>query len=86
MTQQQVVDYLTNDCGCIVVRWDNQGYCVIRNVINARMSGVPVAADRLGNLKPATVCRICRTLEVEIPEEAKKAADIIDYIHNNPPK
>lgn len=83
MTQGELISHLTDRCGCIVIRQDNSGYFVVRNVINGKMSGVPLPSNPLGNLKPATVCRICRTLDVEIPEEALKAIEVVDYINKN---
>ena len=85
MTQQELVDHLKDTCGCIVVRIDAKGYYVMRNVINAKMCGVPVASNN-GQLKAASVCHICRILSVEIPEEAQKAIEVIDHIHKSYPK
>lgn len=85
MTKEELVDHLTTN-GCIVVREDSRGYAVVRNVINGNMSGVPAATNVNGQLRPATVCRTCRTLGVEIPPEAMQAADIVDYIHKNTDK
>ena len=78
MIRTDFIEHLKNS-GCIIVRDDNSGYSVVRNVINAKMSGVP-AGD---NLRPATVCRICKTLEVSIPESAKVAEKIVNYAHIN---
>ena len=86
MTQEQLVNHLKDTCGCIVVRIDARGYYVMRNVINAKMCGVPVANNINGQLKAASVCHICRTLCADIPEEAQKAAEVIDHIHKNFPK
>lgn len=82
MTKDDLITHLTSS-GCIVIREDNKGYSVIRNVINGKMSGAPNGSLKSGHIRPATICRICRTLGVEIPEEAAKAADVIDHLHNN---
>ncbi|WP_169579750.1 hypothetical protein [Runella zeae] len=50
--------------GCVVVREDSKGYSVVRNLINFKMSGVPVNNP----LRAATVCRICKNLEISLPE------------------
>lgn len=77
MIRSLFILYLT-DNGCIVIRTDKSGYLVTRNVINMKMSGVPYG----DTLRSATVCRICKTLDIEPPEEAKKAAELIELIHN----
>lgn len=85
MTQQELIIYLKDSCGCIVVRMDNMGYAVMRNVINAKICGVPFPQSSTGHLRAATICRICRTLCADIPEEAQKAAAVIDHINKNFP-
>jgi len=77
MKRSGFIQYLT-DNGCLIIREDKAGYCVIRNVINAKMSGVPENDP----LRLATVCRICKTLEIEPPDEARSAAEIVDFIHD----
>lgn len=71
MTTEELVDHL------------KQGYSVMRNVINGKMSGVPMAASVNGQLKSATICKICRTLDVEIPPDGISAEPILDHIHKN---
>lgn len=84
MTKEEFITHLTTYCACIVIREDNAGYTVVRNVINGKMSGVSSASNPNGQLRPATICRICRTLGVEnIPEEAATAVEIVDYVHKN---
>lgn len=78
MIRADVIEHLRS-CGCIELRKDAKGYSVIRNVINGKMSGVP-ANDPL---RAATVCRICKTLEVEIPEDARGAEYIVNLAHEN---
>ena len=84
MTQRDLIEHLQNN-GCIVIREDKAGYVVMRNVITAKMSGVPVPSNG-AHYKSATVCRICKTLDATIPDEATKAVGIINYIHDNPDK
>jgi hypothetical protein len=62
-------------------RTDKKGYSVIRNVENNKNSGIP----KNNPLRPATVCRICKTLEVVLPdsEEVYQANHIIELAHRN---
>lgn len=83
MTQAQLLKHLKDNCGCIVIREDSKGYAVVRNVINAKMSGVPKGSNANSEMRAATICRICKTLDVTIPEEAIQAAEVIDIIHKN---
>ena len=78
MTRQDFIEYLeANDCE--TVRIANQGYNVMRNLKTRKMSGVPVTDPPLD----ATVCRICKTLDVPPPKDAAKAAQaLIDHIHD----
>ncbi len=76
MNRQDVIDYLESH-GCVLVRVDKKGYSVYRNVINSKISGLP-ANDPI---YPAFVCRICKTLGIDSPAEAKEAQDIIDLAH-----
>ncbi len=78
MNRIDLIRYLT-DNGCILVRHDKQGYSVIRNVMNGKISGVPKEEYILS----ATVCRICKTLDIESPEGVKSAQAIIDLAHKN---
>lgn len=77
MTRQDFLDYLDVN-GCRVVRVANQGYAVVRNEKNDKMSGVPATDPPLH----ATVCRICKTLEIDPPKEADGAKELIDHIHD----
>lgn len=78
MTREDFIDYLTaNDCE--VIRIANQGYTVMRNKANNKMSGVPATDPPLA----ATVCRVCKTLEVDPPEEAGDAKELIDHIQSS---
>ena len=77
MKREKFISWLL-DNGCLVIRNANSGYTIIRNVINGKISGVPVNDP----LKPATICRICLTLEInKVPEEAKAAEEIIAFAH-----
>lgn len=79
MNRTAFIDFLT-DNGCVVVRTDKKGYSILRNVITGKISGVPADDPTL----PATVCRICKTLELNaLPEEAAIAAEIIEIAHKN---
>jgi hypothetical protein len=78
MNRDELIKFLT-DSGCVVVRNDKQGYSVIRNVMNGKISGVP----REDFILSATVCRICKTLDIESPEEVKSAQSIVDLAHKN---
>jgi hypothetical protein len=76
MKRQDLMAYLEQN-GCVLVRNANQGYSIVRNVVSGKMSGVPVDED----IYPASVCRICKTLAVDPPEEAKLAQDIVEAAH-----
>jgi hypothetical protein len=76
MTKQDFIDYLVAH-DCEIVRIANQGYHVMRNTKNKKMSGVPVTDPPL----PATVCRICKTLDIPTPDAAHSAQAIIDAAH-----
>jgi len=73
MNRQDFLTYLT-DNGCVIVRTDKLGYSVIRNVLTGKISGVPLNDP----CYIATVCRICKTLEVDPPECALDAVEIVD--------
>lgn len=75
MTRIDFIDYLVQN-GAEIVRIANQGYHVMRK--EGKMSGVPTTDPPLN----ATVCRICRTLEVEIPDVARDASTLIDHIQD----
>ncbi len=77
MTRQDFIEYLQQH-DCEVVRIANQGYYVMRNIKTLDMSGVPPTDPPLA----ATVCRICKTLNVPSPDAAaQKAQSIIDAAH-----
>ena len=81
MTRAEFLTFLEEN-GCTIARQDKSGYSVCRNVINGLMSGVP----KNDPLKPATVCRILKTLGIEeLPddEEVRKAKPVIDLAHKN---
>lgn len=44
---------------------------------------VPSNSPSTGKIRFATICRICKTWDVEIPEEARKAMEIVEVIHKN---
>jgi|LakMenEpi03Aug12_release.lakeMendotaPanAssembly.Ray.scaffolds.fasta_scaffold90866_6 hypothetical protein len=77
MTRQDFIEYLEAN-GCEIVRVANQGYHVMRNKSTLKISGVPVTDPPLS----ATVCRICKTLEVHTPDESKASQSLIDHIHD----
>lgn len=76
MTRQDFVDYLEQH-GCETVRVDKQGYNVMRKIETKNISALPVTDPPLN----ATVCRICKTLDVETPKIAISAKGIIEEIH-----
>ena len=76
MTREDFIDYLIVN-GCEIVRIANQGYHVMRNIQNGKLSGVPVTNPPLS----ATVCRICKTLGIEPPKAADGAKELIENIH-----
>ncbi len=76
MIRSDLINYLEQS-ECIVVRNDRRGYTVMRNVLSGKMSGIPKDVE----LYPASVCRICKTLGVETPEEARLAQAIVDAAH-----
>jgi hypothetical protein len=76
MKKEDFQQYLEQN-GCVLVRVDNRGYSIYRNVLTGMMSGVP-ATDPC---YPATMCRICKTLGIEPPECAHAAIDIIEKAH-----
>ena len=82
MEREKFINYLENN-SCVVVRHDNSGYSIMRNVINLQMSGIPKNNPKTGKLRPATMCRVCITLGVDIPEGATESISIIDAIHNH---
>ncbi len=80
MSRQEVLDFLLTN-GCVLVRDDNQGYSVIRNVQTGKMSGLPVNDPP----RPATVCRICKNLGIDdLPkdEAIQKVRKVVDLVHN----
>lgn len=77
MTRTDFIDYLLAN-GCEIVREAKKGYCVIRNAQANKISGIPSTDPPL----PATVCRICKTLQVVPPDAAKDAQGIIDHMQN----
>lgn len=78
MTRVDFIEYLESH-GCQIVRIANQGYHVMRNPKNLKLSGLPVTDPPLA----ATVCRICKTLDVPPPHDAaNKAQAIIDKAHS----
>jgi len=79
MTRDVFIDYLVAN-GCEIVRIANQGYHVMRNIETKKMSGVPVTDPPLD----ATVCRICKNLDVEAPKESAEsgAKALIDQLHD----
>lgn len=78
MNRDELIAFLTSD-GCVVVREDKRGYTVIRNVMSAKISGVPKDYEILD----ATACRICKTLDIKPPEGVLSAQTIIDIAHKN---
>ena len=78
MNRVDFIKYL-QERGCMILREDNQGYAVIRNVINGNMSGVP----KNDPLRIVTVCRICKTLDIkDVPIEAQ-SGEIVEIAHNH---
>lgn len=77
MTRTDFIEYLVSN-GCEIVREAKQGYSVIRNTASGKMSGVPKTDPPF----PVTVCRICKTLEIDPPEVAKVAQKIIDHMQD----
>lgn len=57
---------------CEVVRISPQGYYIMRNLMNSRISGVPKASAKDEFLKEETVCNICNSLDVEVPPSSEK--------------
>lgn len=70
--------------GCTLIREDKKGYSCYRNVQHGTKSGVPEAGPD-GTLGPATICRICKTLRIDIPNEVA-VKGIVDFDANNMPK
>lgn len=77
MTRQDFIEYLEAN-GCEIVRIANQGYHVMRNIKTKNLSGVPATDPPLD----ATVCRICKTLEVKPPDVSSGAQALVDRIHD----
>lgn len=63
---------------CNLVRPDKKGYSVYRSE-KGLISGVPVNDP----LKPATVCRICKTLDIPSPADMQDAKNLIDKLHDD---
>ena len=79
MSRDEFINYLTSN-SCVVVRNDkNKGYSVVRNVISGKISGIPKESEMLN----ATICRICKSLVIDPPEDAKDAQHIVDLAHKN---
>ncbi len=76
MNREEFIEYLI-DNGCKVIRIANQGYCVMRNVVNAAISGIPVTDPPLS----ATICRICKTLSIDPPDGYDAAKHLIEEVH-----
>lgn len=66
MQRDEFIKHLIST-GCLVVREANQGYSVVRNVVSGAISGVP-KANASGEIRTATMIRICATLGVCRPE------------------
>jgi hypothetical protein len=81
MERSRFVEYLLTN-GCVHVR-DQQGkfsYSVYRNVLNGLQSGLIFDNP----LNHSMVCRICKTLGIDSPEEALGDAQaIVDIAHRN---
>lgn len=77
MDRSDFLAYLAGK-GCLLIRTDKKGYSVVRNVISGKSSGIPVNDPLLD----ATVCRICKTLDIEFPEQCQSAVGVIELAHN----
>lgn len=77
MDRADFLTYLLSN-GCTHVRTDKMGYSVVRNVITGKISGVPSNNPLLD----ATVCRICKTLDVDFPEQCQAAVSVVELAHN----
>jgi len=91
LKQIYLVCYLESK-NCKEVRQSKNGYFVMRNKLNGKISGVPKATADNGFLKEETICNICNTLEVEIPPSSEKdmkklmeslKKDVQEKINNN---
>ena len=80
MTQAELVSHLRSQ-GCNVVRQDSKGYFVMRSTINGEISGVPVPTSPSGNLRPFTICQICKKLGVEVHEDGLKAEGAVSHVN-----
>jgi hypothetical protein len=69
--------------GCSLIREDKQGYSCYRHKENATRSGVPIA-DAEGHLSDPTICVICRTLKIPVPNEVAERG-IFELDANNVP-
>lgn len=81
MTLGGFIEYLLdNDCDiardidCSVLQIKRRGKIGFGNKIT-----IPYA-DKTKIIKPLTVCRVCRTLDVNIPNDAKHADEILIFI------
>lgn len=76
MIRDIFIEHLELNCNCEVVRHDKKGFSVIRVIGTKTISGIPKGE----NLNNITICRICNTLGVEVPEFAQHVQPIIDEI------
>lgn len=81
MTLGGFIEYLLdNDCevardiDCSVLQIKRRGRIGFGNKIT-----IPYT-DKKKVIKPLTICRICRTLDINIPEAAKHADEILVFI------
>lgn len=70
--------------GCTLIREDRKGYSCYRHRDNGTKSGVP-KADADGMLGAATICRVCKTLGIEIPKAISEAR-IVEFDSSGFPK
>ena len=78
MNRKEFLDHILSS-GCVLVRTAKGVYAIVRNVVTGEVSGVPVDDP----LRPATACRICKTLDIAPPEAAMSAQEIVDLAHRN---
>ena len=85
MTQEDLLDYvLAYECHIYEEknRWDGHAYFVRKN---GATDIAVLFKPKKGNYRPVTVCHICNTLQVPVPEYAKNVQEMLNEVKKNIP-
>lgn len=82
MTQGAFIAYLeANDC-YIYKEIPNRYYKWRNSKNKSSMSGLPII-DNTKELRPFTICQVCHSLSIDVPDEVKYAEEVVTYIRNS---